>query len=772
MAQALGAGFGSRSICSSHHGTARVSTMVFLVLGVVLAGVRGVQGQGEVTCSASMAVSPAIRDIDNTAYLDTIVTETTFVVEVKVMNGAIQPGAGGVQSYIEAGTRFCISLSEYSEDGSSDLDKVLSTRQAHFVGSNFDTALTDDDKSWCEGCDRADAACAIYTTEATQTYAPYVPTLAVFTGGLIMANLTDDFLYEDGDTTVCVQDRVTIWAQTASNAMKIDTTTSSCSDEEAGGQGSTSIPVACPTTTATSSTESSTSQTSTSRTSTTATHTSQSSTKTATSTSQTSSTATSTSLTSTTVTHTSQTSTTATSTKTASSTSQTSLTNTSTSRTSTTASSTSQTSLTNTSTSRTTFTTLTSTTDTSSTSNTVTTATGTTSETTGSETTETTTVTLPCQMACCEEMRYYMRTVDKIKDAVFGHLIEAGIVIDEKPTCPVDTQYYGSPSAGDGAGGDGSPSPAMDATTTEGKNAASTTGGSGSTGPAWSTSPASDGTTAECECATTTTTTTTPACECIPVATDGDGTTTGDGAGTTTATTTSCDSLAYWVSDLGCPDAESGGSYESPDATVFTRCCAMDGSSCTHPKKCKEGKEATYAEAMEMCTDLGMRLCTKDELDEGVCCGTGGKCDDARIWTSTAECGDDSSGRRLAVTKVDNVTGGARTNTQGIVTSVSSSKDDTTTKRNGAPATNVDDTTRARATPTSGREPLLTPPVILSLVLFYIFNLLTSIGATFIIRKKCTPRTESVRCIMDKPGRSGSVQEAVNEGNDRHLQIL
>merc|ERR1719254_479765 len=84
-------------------------------------------------------------------------------------------------------------------------------------------------------------------------------------------------------------------------------------------------------------------------------------------------------------------------------------------------------------------------------------------------------------------------------------------------------------------------------------------------------------------------------------------------------------------------------------------------------KKCKEGKEATYAEAMEMCMAMGMRLCTKDELDGGVCCGTGGKCDDARIWTTTTDCS-----RRLAVTKVGNATGGAITKTQGITKSASS----------------------------------------------------------------------------------------------------
>merc|ERR1719401_1342063 len=197
-----------------------------------------------------------------------------------------------------------------------------------------------------------------------------------------------------------------------------------------------------------------------------------------------------------------------------------------------------------------------------------------------------------------------------------------------------------------------------------------------------------------------------------------EGTTTDDFTTMKATTTTTEMSCGIWVSDLGCPNEEKGGSYVSPDTMVFTRCCSLFGDSCTHPQKCKEGKEATYAEAMGMCMAMGMRLCTKDELDDGVCCGTGGKCDDARIWTTTMDCS-----RRLAVTKVGNATGGAITKTQGITKSASSTMDGATGKGSGAPTISVDDTASARAAPASEGESLLTPSNILLLVLFSICNL-------------------------------------------------
>lgn len=46
-------------------------------------------------------------------------------------------------------------------------------------------------------------------------------------------------------------------------------------------------------------------------------------------------------------------------------------------------------------------------------------------------------------------------------------------------------------------------------------------------------------------------------------------------------------------------------------------------------------KQKTYAEGKKICEDKSMRLCSKDELESNVCCGTGCNFDSFLIWTST-----------------------------------------------------------------------------------------------------------------------------------------
>ena len=68
----------------------------------------------------------------------------------------------------------------------------------------------------------------------------------------------------------------------------------------------------------------------------------------------------------------------------------------------------------------------------------------------------------------------------------------------------------------------------------------------------------------------------------------------------------------------------------------------MDGSSCVTPGECEttnDGIFVSYADATSRCSDIGKRLCTQDELNRGVCCGTGGQCDQALVWTSTPNSG-------------------------------------------------------------------------------------------------------------------------------------
>ena len=42
---------------------------------------------------------------------------------------------------------------------------------------------------------------------------------------------------------------------------------------------------------------------------------------------------------------------------------------------------------------------------------------------------------------------------------------------------------------------------------------------------------------------------------------------------------------------------------------------------------------------MLKCREIGMRLCTKEELHNRICCGSGGDCDDYAVWTSTKATG-------------------------------------------------------------------------------------------------------------------------------------
>ena len=69
----------------------------------------------------------------------------------------------------------------------------------------------------------------------------------------------------------------------------------------------------------------------------------------------------------------------------------------------------------------------------------------------------------------------------------------------------------------------------------------------------------------------------------------------------------------------------------------------MDGSTCATPGSCETAANdrivVSYADATSECSAIGNRLCTKDELNTGVCCGTGGQCDQALVWTSTPDSG-------------------------------------------------------------------------------------------------------------------------------------
>ena len=95
----------------------------------------------------------------------------------------------------------------------------------------------------------------------------------------------------------------------------------------------------------------------------------------------------------------------------------------------------------------------------------------------------------------------------------------------------------------------------------------------------------------------------------------------------------------YYVED-GCPTSgiDVEGSIQPKSYHAAVRCCANDGESCQTPFDCPTNK-MSFDDAKFKCNEMGLRLCTKDEILSEVCCGTGGGCDNHFIWTSTSESG-------------------------------------------------------------------------------------------------------------------------------------
>jgi hypothetical protein len=58
------------------------------------------------------------------------------------------------------------------------------------------------------------------------------------------------------------------------------------------------------------------------------------------------------------------------------------------------------------------------------------------------------------------------------------------------------------------------------------------------------------------------------------------------------------------------------------------RCCSKDGTSC-ESNPCNI---LTFSKAKEKCDEIGMRLCTEEELASGICCGSGCGFDKKLVW--------------------------------------------------------------------------------------------------------------------------------------------
>jgi len=88
----------------------------------------------------------------------------------------------------------------------------------------------------------------------------------------------------------------------------------------------------------------------------------------------------------------------------------------------------------------------------------------------------------------------------------------------------------------------------------------------------------------------------------------------------------------------GCPNRS--GRQQARTKSVISgrasvRCCSQDGRRCeTQTVGCLEN--ARFTEANAACSQRGLRLCAQQELDRGVCCGTGCGFDGRRVWTSTS----------------------------------------------------------------------------------------------------------------------------------------
>ena len=69
---------------------------------------------------------------------------------------------------------------------------------------------------------------------------------------------------------------------------------------------------------------------------------------------------------------------------------------------------------------------------------------------------------------------------------------------------------------------------------------------------------------------------------------------------------------------------------QSADEEHSVRCCNEVGDTCTSPEPCQLA--STYREAILTCYDLGLRLCSRNEMVSNMCCGTGCQINQKTTW--------------------------------------------------------------------------------------------------------------------------------------------
>ena len=104
----------------------------------------------------------------------------------------------------------------------------------------------------------------------------------------------------------------------------------------------------------------------------------------------------------------------------------------------------------------------------------------------------------------------------------------------------------------------------------------------------------------------------------------------------------------FWVED-GCvfQNHEHDGSWQPKSFEAGVRCCSNtnNGKPCYTPFHC--GNKMTLGDAVATCADNDQRLCTKKEMLDRRCCGTGGDCDGYLVWTSTPHPNNTGTGYSL-----------------------------------------------------------------------------------------------------------------------------
>ena len=82
------------------------------------------------------------------------------------------------------------------------------------------------------------------------------------------------------------------------------------------------------------------------------------------------------------------------------------------------------------------------------------------------------------------------------------------------------------------------------------------------------------------------------------------------------------------------------GSYLAKSSKAGVLCCKFDGTSCRSVRnKLCPTPDVKQVDAEVQCATIGHRLCSKNELLNGICCEAIRNCNSNSIWTLTSKSG-------------------------------------------------------------------------------------------------------------------------------------